>query len=113
MSVPNQYCGEGHLSRRTGANACGSTVPSQGANTAIPVINNNNTVPTTIVGWRRTWRRMPLRRAGSALGRVSSLSMMAIDLRPLIPDAGVEQRVAQIDQEVDQHIGGREYQDDA
>src|SRR6266849_4746873 len=30
-----------------------------------------------------------------------------------VPDARVEQRIAQIDQQIDQHIGGRENQDDA
>ena len=34
MSVPNQYVAEGHLSRRIGAKACGSTVFRNGANVA-------------------------------------------------------------------------------
>src|SRR5713226_7608057 len=41
-----------------------------------------------------------------------SLWTMAMTVA-LVPDAWVEQRIAQIDQEVDQHIGGRENQDDA
>ena len=35
MSVPNQYSADGRFSRRIGDSACGSTVPSHGANTAI------------------------------------------------------------------------------
>src|SRR5437868_10212695 len=107
MSVPNQYAAEGHLSRRIGAKACGSMVPRKGANTAIAVINSSSTLPTTIVGCRRIYRRVPLSRAGA--GRVRSLWMMAMTVAS-IPDARVEQRVAQIDQQIDQHIGGREYE---
>src|SRR6266568_7562593 len=76
------------------------------------VIKSSSTLPTTMVGWRRIYRRVPLSRAGAGAGRVRSLWMMAMDA-PLVPDARVEQRIAQIDQQVDQHIGGRENEDDA
>jgi len=54
MSVPNQYAADGHFRRRTGASACGSAVPSQGAKIAITIMISSNAPPTTIVGWRRT-----------------------------------------------------------
>src|SRR5579862_4092850 len=54
---------------------------------------------------------------GSSPGKGTFLTQyrFAIKAPPSIsvPDARVEERIAQIDQEVDQHIGGREYEDDA
>ena len=50
MSLPNQNWADGGFNRLIGATACGSVVPSQGANIAIKIIINNTTAPTMAVG---------------------------------------------------------------
>src|SRR5438045_3516328 len=111
MSVPNQYWSDGHLSRFTGDSACGSLVPSQGANTAIATMTRNSTPPTTMVGWRRMYRRSPCD-AGSATAIARSVVGTTV-IRPSIADARVDQRIADIVQQIDQHIGAGKDQDDA
>src|SRR3984893_9305241 len=110
MSWPNQYCADGQRSRLIGDRACGSTVFRYGANTAIAVMISSKTPPTMIVGWRRTYRQTRCRHAVVRAGRAISLWRTAISRS--ISDARVNQRVAEFDQQVDQHRGGREDQDD-
>src|SRR6185437_6142558 len=104
MSVPNQCVADGHLSRLSGDRACGSTVPSHGANIAIATMISRSPPPTTIVGCRLTVRHTPRRGTGGTPASGRSVWAMVM---PLVSDARVEQRIAQIDQQVDQHIDAR------
>ena len=53
MSVPNQNSAEGARPRLIASMAVGSTVPSQGANTARSTIISSSVPPATIAGLRR------------------------------------------------------------
>src|ERR1700694_4058213 len=61
MSLPNQNAAEGSRVRRAGASAVGSTVPSQGASSAISSIVATSAPPTAIAGWRHRKPRKPRR----------------------------------------------------
>src|SRR5689334_16868666 len=93
MSEPNQYSAEGCFSLFSGATACGSTVPSQGAASAIPTMRRRITPPAIAVGWRRNASRKR-RQVGEAATSVA--------------DARIEQRIAEIHEQVDDHVGARE-----
>src|SRR5690349_19874455 len=102
MSEPNQYSAEGCLSRLSrvrGAAACGSTVPSQGARIAMPIMTRRITPPAIAVGWRRN----------AALKRSQSWTFPSLGEAAMsVADARIEQRIAQVHDEVDEHVGARE-----
>src|SRR3954454_4032407 len=105
MSVPNQYASEGLRRRRIGDSACGSTVPRYGASVAISTMRPMSTAPATMVGWRRRKPRafgVAIEKAGAAMLAETTL------IRLSIAHARVDQGVADVDREVDEHIGGRE-----
>src|SRR6185436_10110233 len=95
MSEPNQNSSEGCLSRLIGATACGSTVPSHGASSAIAIIASRITPPAIAVGC--------LRKASLKPRQVGDATMS-------ITDAWIEQHVANIHREVDEHVGARKDQ---
>src|SRR5690606_14406632 len=101
MSVPNQCSAEGGFRRWTGARACGSTVPSQGANSAASTIIASTAAPATAVGWRRKASR---KRGQDGEGAGAAMS---------VADARIEQPVGQVHGEVDQHVDAGEQQDHA
>src|SRR5262245_33110498 len=90
MSEPNQNSPDGCLSRLIGATAWGSTVPSPGASSAIAIIASRITPPAIAVGWRRNASRNRCQVGDAAMS---------------VADARIEQHVAQIHGEVDQHVG--------
>src|SRR5688572_4204204 len=92
MSEPNQNSSEGCFSRLIGATAWGSTVPSHGASSAIAIITSRITPPAIAVGCLRKASLNP-RQVGDATMSVT--------------DAGIEQHVAEIHREVDEHVGAR------
>src|SRR5262245_23414682 len=107
MSVPNQNCCEGCFKRLTGATACGSTVPSQGASAAIRIIAASTIPPTMAVGWRlNASLKRPM--AGDCAGKMA-ISAPAMS----VADARIEEHVAQVHREVDQHVSSREDENDA
>src|SRR5436190_17171914 len=93
MSEPNQNSLEGCLSRWIGATACGSTVPSHGASSASAIMARRMTPPAIAVGCRR--------KASLNLSQVGDAAMS-------IADARIQQHVAEIHGEVDEHVGARE-----
>src|SRR6185503_14831889 len=99
MSEPNQNSGEGCFKRLTGATAWGSTVPSHGARIAMRIITRSTSPPAIAVGWRRSASRK-LRQVGD-IGFVPTSARAAIS----ITDARIEEHVAQVHREIDQHIG--------
>src|SRR5258706_5813295 len=104
MSEPNQKSAEGCFKRLTGATAWGSTVPSHGASTAIRIIASSTRPPAMAVGWRRSASRK-LRQVGeTGFGTSSAMAAMSV------ADAGVEEHVAQVHREVDQHVGRGKHQ---
>src|SRR6202030_4289635 len=70
-------------------------------------ISSSRIEPTITVGWRRTASRS--QRLCATTGAAMSAGATAIS----VADARIEQSVADVDREIDQHIGGREQQDDA
>src|SRR5512135_1835233 len=84
----------GSRSRLPASNSDGSTVPSQGAATAMSTISAS--------------RLAPMRTDQLARTRRSTLSCMAS-----VADARVEEHVRQVDQQVDEHVDEREEQDQA
>src|SRR3954449_7984795 len=69
-----------------------------------------STAPATIVGWRR---RKP-RAFGSAIEKTgAAMSADATLIRLSIAHARVDQGVADVDREVDEHVGGREQKRDS
>src|SRR5438552_9570063 len=107
MSEPNQKSAEGCLRRLTGATACGSTVPSHGASTAMRIMASSTRPPAIAVGWRRSASRK-LRHVGeTGFGTSSATAAMSIT------DAWIEEHVAQVYREVDQHVGRGKHQHDA
>src|SRR5688572_536404 len=104
MSEPNQKSAEGCFRRFTGATACGSTVPSHGARIATRIMASSTSPPMIAVGWRRSASRK-LRQVGETGFGMSSA---AADM--LVADARVEEHVAQVHREIDQHVCGGEDQ---
>src|SRR5260221_12988332 len=99
MSEPNQKSAEGCLRRFTGATAWGSTVPSHGASTAMRIMASSTRPPAIAVGWRRSASRK-LRQVGeTAFGTSSATAAMSV------ADARIEEHVAQVHREVDEHVG--------
>src|SRR2546430_17402557 len=104
MSVPNQYCAPGARRRRIGETASGSAVPSHGAASAIVIISSNTTAPKIAVGWRR---KASLKR--NQVGEIDRGALIATAAMS-VPDARIDQRVAEINQQVDDHVQRREQQ---
>ncbi len=74
-------------SRRAGASAVGSTVPSQGAKTAIRTSTSRIALPITMVGWRTTKviARPRRRTGGSTSGSGGAATMSGGKVVVLIP----------------------------
>src|SRR4051794_26765962 len=66
--------------------------------------------PAIAVGWRRKMA-CSLPRCGTLKARAAPSSAGAIVMS--VPDPGIEQRVADVDGEIDEHVPRREHQDDA
>src|SRR5512145_1236826 len=106
MSVPNQYCSLIGRSRRIGDSACGSMVPSHGAASATSTISSNTTAPARAVGCRRN-ASLKRRTVGEAdFGAAPAWATAAMS----VADARVEQRVAEVDHEVDDDVDRGEQQ---
>src|ERR1700687_1363381 len=99
MSLPNQNSSDGGLCRLNGATACGSTVPSHGANTAINIMIVSTTAPAIAVGGRRSasLRRRHVGEAERAAGSASAAISVAYPR--------IEQHIAQVHREIDQYVG--------
>src|SRR5436190_7474464 len=90
----------------------GSWVASSGANTAISAIATSSTAPMTSVGCLRSQRP---RRFGSVAGSAAAPSSRAGTALTAsrVADARIEQRVAEIDQQVDEDVDARREQQHA
>ena len=106
-SVPNQYSALGERSRRTGRSAFGSIGREQGAKIAIG---------RSAAAERR--RSSPS--DGGATGRAANPARTAAtdalrrtDTRSSVADPRIEEGVADVDQQIDQHVADREHQHDA
>src|SRR4051812_49654660 len=92
----------------------GSCVASQGAASASTAIASSSTAPSTSVGFLRSQRQR--RRGGpsstSATAASGTGGRTAVKKTSLsVADPRIEEAVAQVDQQVDQHVrGGREQQ---
>src|SRR5262245_4209551 len=106
MSVPNQNSAEGSLRRLMGATACGSTVPSHGASTATRIIAASTTPPAMAVGCRRN-ASLKRCQVGETDARAPGTAIAVMS----VADARIEQHVAQVDGEIDQHVRRREDED--
>src|SRR6185295_12916394 len=105
MSVPNQNSADGCRRRSTGATACGSTVPSQGASTAIRTMVSSTIPPAIAVGWRRNASLKRARVGDCECGPAMALVAMSV------ADARIEEHIGEIDREVDQHVDAGKDQD--
>src|SRR5687767_6910467 len=109
MSEPNQNSVPGCLSLFDTVTACGSTVPSHGARIATRIMSSSTTPPTMAVGWRRSASRK-LRQVGETGFGVSSVAVAISSEGASVTDAWVEEHVAQVHRQVDEHVGGGEHQ---
>src|SRR5512143_4096980 len=100
MSVPNQYSSPGGRRRRIGDSACGSMVPRKDAKTATSTISSRTIAPAMAVGWRRSasLKRWTVGETDFGATTTSTTAVMSV------PDARVEQRVAEVDQQVDDDV---------
>src|SRR5262245_34837359 len=97
MSLPNQKACDGGRKRRVGASACGSTVPSHGASRAASTMAARSAPPSTATRWRRTNRKSANFREGASTSEVAMEAMLLF----LVPDARVQERIGQINDEID------------
>ena len=115
LSEPNQYSSEGGLRRPvTTFNSAGSLAAIQGANIATKMMTATISKPSDRFGLRRT--NSTIRRCmGSAAASADSNSISltaAVDMA-LVPHPGIEDRIAQVNHQIDEHVDAREYEDDA
>src|SRR5262245_2153563 len=106
LSVPNQCPALGPCRRSIGAKARGSPAMS-GAAIAIAAMTRRSPPPTTMVGLRRMKTRKPPGLRGGATSPACATSAMSV------ANPRIEQRVREINDEVDQHVDGREQNYDA
>src|SRR5688572_1566406 len=114
----------GRRSRLAGSNSDGSTVPSQGASSAIATSSSRKYAPRRTDRLLRTrvhalsWvtteaastdSASKLTASASGAGLRTTLSMR----QQSVADARVEEHVRQVDQQVDHHVDEREQQDHA
>src|SRR5262245_22506381 len=106
MSVPNQLAADGGRRRLSGSMTTGSVVPSHGARIATIAVRLRSTRPTIAMGWRRPSRASPARapRTGPVVG-VTSAPLIGSVANPRIED-----RVEEVDGEVDEDVHGRDDQ---
>src|SRR6185437_5925053 len=102
MSVPNQYAADGGRRRLIGETASGSIVASHGARSATTIMPARIAPPTSAIGWRRNASRKR-RHVGdtdlpATIGAAGSVVAISIS------DARIEQRIRQIDGEIDEHV---------
>src|SRR5215208_4891197 len=114
----------GSRSRLAGSNSDGSTVPSQGASSAIAISNVRTEAPMRTDTLRRT-RVHALGCVTTEAASTDSVSKLAASAsgadeiatpcikENLVADARVEEHVREIDQQVDHHVDEREQQDQA
>src|SRR5512136_1626248 len=106
MSVPNQYSSPGGRRRRIGDSAWGSMVPSKPAKMATSTISSRTMAPAIAVGWRRS---ASLKRA--TVGETDfGAAARSIATAMSVPDPRIEQRVAEVDQQVDDDVHRGEQQ---
>src|SRR6266550_8986929 len=106
-SVPNQNRSDGGRSRLIGACRNGSAT-NQGPMIAIATRTASSAAPTKMVGLRR------IAVAALVSGDATSVAAaVAESVTGLIPDAGIEEHVGDIDNQVHQHLGGCKNDDEA
>src|SRR5262245_6306687 len=97
----------------TGLSACGSVVPHRFAPSALMAMRARHSAPAASVGLRRRKRAaFGWNRCGA---RASADSMSTAPGPPTrsVPDAGIEDDIGQIDDEVEEHVDARDDEDDA
>src|SRR5512135_378459 len=109
MSVPNQYSSPGGRRRRIGDSACGSIVPRYPAKTATSTISKSTTAPAMAVGCRRSASLKRWAVGETDFGAAARSTATATS----VADPRIEQRVAEVDQQVDDDVHGGEQQRDA
>src|SRR5512140_2226600 len=100
MSVPNQNCADGAFNRRVGTTCSGSIVPSHGARTAIRIISSSTMPPAIAVGCRRSVPASQPRIVGAGVAAAGGAIATEVIELALVANARVEQRVAEIDEQV-------------
>src|SRR5262249_56920722 len=98
---PNHQRSEGGRRRLTGAILSGS-LTKDGPASATAIRASSSTAPNVMVGLRRI-------AVGSEKRRGSSSAMATMS----VADARIEEGVGDVNQEIDQHLGEREHQDQA
>src|SRR5476651_654889 len=101
-SVPNHQRSEGGRSRLTVEILSGSPT-KDGPITATAIRRTSSTAPKVMVGLRRMALSIEKPRGGNT--RSSAMTTISV------PDPGIEEGVGDVDQQVDQHLGRREHQD--
>src|SRR4051794_14683428 len=102
-SVPNHQRSEGGRRRLTGESLNGSWVAISGAKTAVTIRMASSTPPKAMVGLRRIAVASEKRRSGRA--RSSARTAMSV------PDPRIEEGVGDVDDQVHDHLGSGEHQD--
>src|SRR5207302_6269184 len=103
-SVPNHQRSDGGRRRLTGAIFIGSPT-KDGPTMATAIRSSNSTPPKAMVGLRRMAVASEKRRDGR--GRSSATATMSV------ADARIEEGAGDVDHQIDQHLDGREHQDQA
>src|SRR4029450_10985747 len=103
-SVTNPQRSEGGRRRLTGESLNGSWVAISGAKTAITIRRASSTPPKAMVGLRRIAVASEKRRPGDG-ARSSVMTAMSV------PDPGIEEGVGDVDDQIHDHLGGGEHQD--
>src|SRR5262245_43248360 len=105
-SVPNHQRSDGGRRRFTGASLNGSWVAISGAQTAMMTRTASSTPPKAMVGLRRIAVASEKRRPGDG-ARSSVMTAMSCS----VTDPRIEEGVGDVDDQVDDHLGGGEHQD--
>src|SRR5947209_6180870 len=100
-SVPNRCARVGALRTCFQSVCIGSTPAIHGAPIAVATNRSTTAAPSTAAGRRRAWRHARTRRSGSVAGAWASTALAAVVLgltrRAPDADAGIEERVGQVD----------------
>src|SRR5262245_8080839 len=70
----------------------------------------SSAAPMTMVGLRRM--KAATRATGGATGGRASLAVVDVSAIGSVPDARIEEDVGDVDDEIHQHLGGREHDDE-
>src|SRR6266508_1939282 len=108
-SVPNQNSGAGSRSRVSVRRYVGSTLPRYGAAWPVARMSERQASLATRVDWRRRKHR----RAAPGSGAVAAAIGAAPAAARSVADAGVEEDIQDVDDQVQEHVDARDDEDHA